>query len=300
MIRVKVPATTANLGPGFDCMGLALGMYNIVEAEETDYGLEIGATGRDLELIEYDQNNLIVKAIKKVCNEVGYPLKGLRLNCINNIPVARGLGSSAACTAAGLIIGNELSGKNLEMDDILHMGIEMEGHPDNIVPAVLGGMYISCIESGEKARYVRVKFPDNLKFAVMIPDFTLSTHYARKVLPRQVDYKDAVFNISRAAFLVAALVSGELQYLKFSTEDRLHQPYRKKLIPDIDKVFNYCYKEGAMATFISGAGSSIIAMLDRDDYLFESRIQDKIQALTHKWEIYCVHLSSEGVTATKT
>ncbi len=294
MIRVKVPATTANLGPGFDCMGMALGIFNTVEAEEREQDIEVGAVGRDLELIEYGGNNLIIRAIRRVCSEVGYPLKGLRLNCINNIPVARGLGSSAACTAAGLVIGNAISGGMLERDQLLQMGIDMEGHPDNIVPAVLGGMCVSCVDSGERPRYVKVKFPDDLKFAVLIPDFTLSTDSARKLLPRQVDYRDAVFNISRAAMLIASLVSGELQHLRLSTEDRLHQPYRKKLIPDIDRIFDFCYEEGARASFISGSGSSLIAVLDKNDFSFEGRIRDRLRGLSHKWEVCCVNLAGQG------
>ena len=188
MYRVKVPATSANMGPGFDCMGVALDIYNTVAAEEIPEGLVIENHGRDAGLIGKDDSNLIYKAMKTVFEKVGYIPAGLKITSYNEIPVARGLGSSAASTAAGLILANAMTGETLSLEEIIRLGTALEGHPDNIVPALIGGMTLSYSQDTSSVGYIKVDFPENLRMLVMVPDFMLSTTKARMVLPNRLNW----------------------------------------------------------------------------------------------------------------
>lgn len=294
MVKVRVPATSANLGPGFDCMGMALEIYNTVEAQIIPDGLEIINHGRDMDLIETDDNNLIYRAMKKAFDLLDFQPSGIRITAYNQIPVARGLGSSAASTAAGLILGNQLSGNKLDIDTLIELGTQMEGHPDNIVPAILGGMTISYLQDDTKVRYVQMGFPEKLRLVLMVPNHILSTKAAREVLPESVELKDAVFNVSRAALMVASLMSKELEHLRFAVQDKLHQPYREKLIPGMKDIFEESYKSGAKAVFLSGAGSTLIALIDENNYSFMDKINDSLTKQTLKWELNCVNVSKQG------
>jgi homoserine kinase len=294
MYRVKVPATSANMGPGFDCMGVALDIYNTVAAEEIPEGVVIENHGRDADLIEDDDSNLIYKAMKSVFDKVGYTPKGLKIISYNEIPVARGLGSSAASTAAGLMLANAMAGETLSLEEIIRLGTALEGHPDNIVPALIGGMTISYSQDTSSVGYIKLDFPENLRMLVMVPDFILSTTKARMVLPRQVELGNAVFNISRAALMVAALTAGKLEHLKYAVQDRLHQPYREKLIPGMQEVFEQAYNAGARGVFLSGAGSTIVAMVDADNNDFLSRLRGFLERMSYNWELKFVNVSRQG------
>ncbi|HQA47351.1 MAG TPA: homoserine kinase [Bacillota bacterium] len=294
MYRVKVPATSANMGPGFDCMGVALDIYNTVAAEEIPEGLVIENHGRDAGLIGKDDSNLIYKAMKTVFEKVGYIPAGLKITSYNEIPVARGLGSSAASTAAGLILANAMTGETLSLEEIIRLGTALEGHPDNIVPALIGGMTLSYSQDTSSVGYIKVDFPENLRMLVMVPDFMLSTTKARMVLPQQVELGNAVFNISRAALMVAALTAGKLEHLKYAVQDRLHQPYREKLIPGMQEVFEQAYNAGARGVFLSGAGSTIVAMVDADNSDFLSRLRAFLERMSYNWELKFVNVSRQG------
>jgi homoserine kinase len=294
MYRVKVPATSANMGPGFDCMGVALDIYNTVAAEEIPEGVVIENHGRDADLIEDDDSNLIYKAMKSVFDKVGYTPKGLKIISYNEIPVARGLGSSAASTAAGLMLANAMAGETLSLEEIIRLGTALEGHPDNIVPALIGGMTLSYSQDTSSVGYIKLDFPENLRMLVMVPDFILSTTKARMVLPRQVELGNAVFNISRAALMVAALTAGKLEHLKYAVQDRLHQPYREKLIPGMQEVFEQAYNAGARGVFLSGAGSTIVAMVDADNNDFLSRLRGFLERMSYNWELKFVNVSRQG------
>lgn len=294
MYRVKVPATSANMGPGFDCMGVALDIYNTVAAEEIPEGVVIENHGRDADLIEDDDSNLIYKAMKSVFDKVGYTPKGLKIISYNEIPVARGLGSSAASTAAGLMLANAMAGETLSLEEIIRLGTALEGHPDNIVPALIGGMTLSYSQDTSSVGYIKLDFPENLRMLVMVPDFMLSTTKARMVLPQQVELGNAVFNISRAALMVAALTAGKLEHLKYAVQDRLHQPYREKLIPGMQEVFEQAYNAGARGVFLSGAGSTIVAMVDADNNDFLSRLRGFLERMSYNWELKFVNVSRQG------
>ena len=294
MYRVKVPATSANMGPGFDCMGVALDIYNTVAAEEIPEGLVIENHGRDAGLIGKDDSNLIYKAMKTVFEKVGYIPAGLKITSYNEIPVARGLGSSAASTAAGLILANAMTGETLSLEESIRLGTAVEGHPDNIVPALIGGMTLSYSQDTSSVGYIKLDFPENLRMLVMVPDFMLSTTKARMVLPQQVELGNAVFNISRAALMVAALTAGKLEHLKYAVQDRLHQPYREKLIPGMQEVFEQAYNAGARGVFLSGAGSTIVAMVDADNSDFLSRLRAFLERMSYNWELKFVNVSRQG------
>jgi len=259
MVCVKVPATTANMGPGFDCLGMALKLYNIVEMKEINEGVRIELQG-DKGGIPLNEENIVYKAALKVFEAVNYKPGGIHIKLKNNIPLCRGLGSSAAAIVGGIVAANELSGKKLDNERMLDIANQLEGHPDNVAPALLGGIIISVIVRDVK--YIKISPPMGLKAVVVVPDFRLSTKLARDVLPKEVPFEDAVFNTSRAAMLIAALYSGDLEKLKFAVEDRLHQDYRSKLVPGMNEVFKEAYKAGAKGVILSGAGPTLLAFAD--------------------------------------
>ena len=259
MVCVKVPATTANLGPGFDCLGMALKLYNTVEMEEIGNGLCIEVEGDGKSGIPTDEENIVYKAALKVFKAVGYVPKGLKIKLKNDIPLCRGLGSSAAAIVGGIVAANVLSGKKLDKYKMLKLANQMEGHPDNVAPALLGGIIISTVIKNN-IEYIKIKPPAGLKAVVAVPDFQLSTKLAREVLPKGVPFEDAVFNVSRVSLLIACLYSGDLSKIKFAVEDRLHQNYRAKLVPGMEEVFREAYNAGARGVVLSGAGPTLLAL----------------------------------------
>jgi len=258
MIRVTVPASSANLGAGFDALGLALTLYNTVWMEEAQ-GCHIESA--DDSQIPTDESNMIYQAAKLLYRRCGHPFRGLHIRQENNIPMTRGLGSSSACLVAGLLGANTLLGSPLSRADLLDLAAELEGHPDNVAPAMCGGLVTSVMEGG-KVHSVSVPVAPNIRFAVFIPAFELSTAKARAALPETVSREDAVYNLSRAALMTASLFSGSLQNLRFGVQDRLHQPYRFPMIEGAEQVFYLSYDLGAYAVCISGAGPSILAIVD--------------------------------------
>lgn len=289
MFRIKVPATTANMGPGYDVLGMALQLYNEYEIEEIDEGIEfLGCDNIPLE------ENLVYTTMNKVLRRYGYEADGLRVMAKQtDIPISRGLGSSAACITGGIMIANRLMDHRLSVDDIIEIGTEIEGHPDNIVPAVIGGMTVS-IHEDNRVSYTKVKVPDLLRFVVMIPDFTVSTHEARKVVPDQYTKADCIYNISRVAMLIAAMNNGEVEKLRDATKDKIHQPYRAPLIPDADKIFRYARGLGSKAEVISGSGSTLLAIIDKENKGFDKEMQTFLDTLDNTWQIKVLEVDTEG------
>jgi len=263
MITVRVPATIANLGPGFDTLGMALGMYNYISMAETDNGLIIEAQGDGAEKVPKDATNLVYKAADKVFQAVGYRPSGLKIKISNNIPMARGLGSSAAVTIGGMVAANQLSGCKLTNDQLLHMATCMEGHPDNVAPALLGGIVVSA-QIDDSTVYRKISPPANLTTVVAIPDYELTTKKARDVLPVTVPLSDAVYNVSRASLLVWAFVHSDMELLGKAMDDKLHQPYRMHLVPGMGEVFQAAKDAGAYSLALGGAGPTLVAFCARD------------------------------------
>lgn len=258
MIRIQIPATSANLGSGFDSLGVALTMYNQVWMEVSD---ETVITSKDDIKIPTDKSNLIYWSAEHLYKECGKKLPGLKIIQENNIPMTRGLGSSSACIVAGLVGANRFLGNPLTDKDLINLASQIEGHPDNTTPAIMGGLVTSAID-GDKVYSVSVPVAENIRFGVFIPPFELSTEYARGVLPDTYTKEQAVFNLSRSSLMTSSLFSGSLENLRVAVQDQLHQPYRKHLIKGIDTVFRISYELGSYGTYISGAGPTIIAIID--------------------------------------
>lgn len=295
MVRVIVPATTANIGPGFDCLGIALSLCNEIEAEEIEKGLFIEVEGRDKEKIETNEGNLIYRSMLKTFDKIGWHPKGLRIKQYNRIPVSRGLGSSAACIVGGIVAANKLKNSPLSKEKMLRLAVEIEGHPDNVTPALFGGVVVSCQDQGE-TNYVRFPVHEALKFIVAIPEVQLSTKASRGALPEVVPFKDAVLNVGKSSLLVAALMSGELEKICCSLKDRLHQPYRIGLIDSLKNVFQEAEKQEINQLFLSGAGPSIVYLTwNQEKEEKEKAFYRIIEGMPEEWNIVTLKGDNEGV-----
>ena len=272
MIKVRVPATSANVGAGFDALGLAVSLHNTITMEEWD-GLDIQST--DGSLIPTGSSNLIYRSAKAVYDQLGRPMKGLRVRQENPIPMARGLGSSSACIVAGVMGANALLGNVLTRRQMLTLATSIEGHPDNVAPAILGGFVTSVFDEGQ-VYSVRKEIDPSLAFAAFIPNFRLLTEKARAALPDTITRQEAIYNLSRAALATAAFCDGGYGLLRVATRDALHQKYRLPLIPGGERVFEIANDLGAYAVYLSGAGPTIMAVVHRDDTEFFERAEQAL------------------------
>lgn len=258
-VTVRVPATTANLGPGFDALGLALTLYNRLEVERIPAGLEIALHGEGADRLPADETNLAYQAFRRVFDWHGAPVPPVRMTGEIQVPLSRGLGSSAAAVVAGLIAGNELAGNPLAPAELLHLGTALEGHPDNVAPALFGGFTVACLaESG--VAWARLLPPPELRAVLAIPAREVLTAQARAVLPEVVPRQDAVHNVGRTALLVAAFATGDLALLRAGMRDCLHEPYRAALIPGMLAALEAAREAGALGAALSGAGSTLLAL----------------------------------------
>ncbi|KEI99561.1 serine kinase [Clostridium botulinum A2B3 87] len=280
MVEVRVPATSANIGPGFDCLGVAVNIYNKFFVEEIEDGLIFEGCADKFK----NENNLIYVAMKKCFDKIGYKPTGLRIKIESDIPVSRGLGSSAACVVGGIVSANELAGGALNKKELLDLAVEVEGHPDNVNPAFCGGMTAS-ISDNREVIYSKVKVSEGIKFCALIPDFTLSTEKARAVLPKSIDYKDGIFNVGRTALMISALNNGDFHLIKYACKDKLHQDYRAKLIENFYSIKKQCEKLNSLGVFLSGAGPTIMVMLKEEDKSFSKNIKSFLETLKNKWEV---------------
>ena len=279
-VTVRVPGTSANCGPGFDCLGLAATIYNDLELTLLEEeSLTIEAKGDGAETIPTDEKNIVWKAAKMILERSGNAekFKGAILKMENHIPMSRGLGSSAAAIVAGLTAANEIIGKPFNRKEILKFATEIEGHPDNVAPAIYGGFTISTVDR-ERVQTFSFLPKIRLKLIVAVPDFPLSTRIARQVLPKTVPIKDAVFNIGRASMLIAALINGKEKFLQNSFDDAIHQPYRTKLVPGMQEVFQAAKKAGALGVALSGAGPCLIAFSAVDKHIENNIAVEMVQA----------------------
>lgn len=291
MIKIQIPATSANLGAGFDALGLALNYYNYVNIEEAD-GIYIESL--DGTAIPEDESNLVYDTAKTLYDICGKPLNGLKIQQINNIPMARGLGSSSACIIAGLVGANQLLGEPMGLDDLVNLSAQIEGHPDNTAPALLGGI-VTAVFDGKCVHWVKQEVYTTLKFVVVIPDFELKTEQARACLPTEISHKDAVYNLSRAALFSASLLTGKYENLRTAVHDRLHQPYRMELIPHGRDVFDTAYSLGAYAAYLSGAGPALMAIVDAENEYFEGKMRFALDRMgLHNWEVHELHIDNIG------
>ncbi len=264
LITLRVPATSANLGSGFDTIGMAVSLYNIFKVEELlpkgEYKIE--ALGEGSRELSSPKANLVVKTYEETCARWNVEGPGFSLWCHNIIPLCRGLGSSAGAVVAGVLIAKYLTGYKADDEELLRSMTVMEGHPDNVAPCFLGGMVVSCWD-GKDLRYVKLPpLPPEVLCVAAVPDERVKTSDARNALPKEVPFSDAVFNVGRAALLTAAWATGKWDYLKWGMDDRLHQPYRSKLFSGGDVIFSRVEAlPECLSVAISGSGPSVIALV---------------------------------------
>lgn len=266
-VAVEVPATTANLGAGYDCLGMALELTNRVGLEVRSWsrgGIELSVEGEGVDELPADGRNRFVQGVEAAIREARGEIPdgtSWRIEMVNRIPLARGLGSSAAATVGGLLAANALLGEVLAQADLLRLATAIEGHPDNAAPALLGG-FVASAPIGETVEAIRFDVPRGIRAVVFIPDLRLATSEMRKVLPAKVPRADAVANLGRVALGVAAFATGRRDAIRFLTEDRLHEPYRAAAYPQLPRLVADARTAGALGAALSGAGSSIIAFTD--------------------------------------
>ncbi|MCC8169236.1 MAG: homoserine kinase [Oscillospiraceae bacterium] len=293
MIKLRVPASSANMGAGFDTLGVALSLYNRIQIEEISSGIEIYNAGGE-SFVPRGENNLIYRAMKVVFDEAGYVPSGVRISQNSDIPMTRGLGSSSACIIGGMLAANIISGRRLSYEDIIHLAAVMEGHPDNVGPALFGGFCISLTDGGNTIVKSK-KINPAIKFAVMIPDYFVATKKSRVALPEEIPLKDTSFNISRALLFREALVSGDMKSLRIGAEDRLHQQYRKSYVENMDSIFEKMYELGSRATYLSGSGPTILSVLDGNYRGFTQGMKRFFAENEHSWR--CMMLDVDNVGA---
>ncbi|MBR2894527.1 MAG: homoserine kinase [Oscillospiraceae bacterium] len=286
MVTVRVPATTANLAAGFDSMGCALGLYNTLSFSPAEM---LSFTGCDT--VYQNEENLAYRAYCRVLQVLGLKRENVAIDIDAKIPVSRGLGSSAALLVAGAVAANALHGSQLDKRELLSLCTELEGHPDNVAPALFGGLTASFMADSE---VISVSYPvhPELRFVAMIPDFPLSTHAARSVLPSTVSYADAVFNTAHAAVLPGAFAQGDEMLLAAALQDRLHQPYRRSLIHEYGDVEAIAAENGCSAFCISGAGPTLLALTK--DPAFAYRMAEGVRSLSCGWRVMELPVDFEG------
>ncbi len=268
-VTVRVPATSANLGPGFDCFGMALPIYNRITIEETvmpGTGIEIDILSNsqdelDILSIPTDKENLVYKAVELLYNSVGQTPSELKITIDSDIPITRGLGSSSSVIVGGLFAANELLGRPADEAALLSIAAELEGHPDNVTPAIVGGVVISSLEDDGSVIYRKLDWPQDWKIMVCIPDFELSTDIARSVIPKEIPLKDVIFNTKRCSMFVQAVATKDEELMKLALTDKIHQPYRMKLVPGLNEIIeNLKEEQDVLGCVLSGAGPSILVI----------------------------------------
>jgi homoserine kinase len=291
-MKVRVPASSANLGPGFDALGLALGIYLDCRFRGAEQ-LAIRSRGRDAEMISTGEDNLIWQTALKVASDVGGTLTPIELEITNDIPIGKGLGSSAAALTAGVVIAAEMLKLGWSRAKILDEAARIEGHPDNVAACVLGSIVASALDSNGAARAVRMEIASRYGVAVVVPDFLLPTVEARRVLPQTYSRADVVFNVQRGALLIAALTSGTTDAFPEALEDRLHQPYRFALVPGLEDATKL-RAPGLLGCALSGAGPSILVFYERSHESVCELVRGVFRAHGHASEIVWAQIEKTG------
>lgn len=289
-VSVRVPATTANVGPGFDCLGCALSLYARFECELIDRGLEITGCPEAFR----NEHNLFVQGYRRAEREIGVDPAAFRLEIRTDVPVSRGLGSSATLLAGGVAAANWLNGSPLSRQKMVELCNELEGHPDNVAPAVMGGMCASMLRDGKPVT-VRLPVSAGVGFIALIPNFETETHAMREVLPGEVLFADAVFNASRLPALLRGFEEGDFALIGQALDDRLHQPYRKPLIHEYDRAESAALEAGCAAFCISGSGSTCLGVADaaRSGEI-AAEIQRRLDGSPWEWRVLALEIDGQG------
>ncbi len=278
LVKVQVPASSANIGPGFDILGLALKLYNTVEMKEMDNDkLVIEYSGEGSEHIVCDESNLIYQGLKKFYDYVDQPCPGFHIKIANDIPLMGGLGSSSSAIVSGIVAANEHTSAKLSKHELLKLAVELDGHPDNVTPALFGGFTFSYQEADESADVIQLKFPGDLKIIAVTPNYHVSTHETRKEMPKKYPIKTVIKNTSNLYRLIKAFEEGELSRLATLLEDEIHQPYRFALVPGLKKAYENAYYNGAIGAYISGSGPTLAVIAKGNYELIAQGVVDEFQ-----------------------
>ena len=292
MVKIKVPGTSANIGPGFDTLGLALNIFNEITVEKKNSGIEVlwDIPNPNIPLEDNLVYVALVHTLKKYKKEdLGCTVRMTKVD----IPISRGLGSSAAAIVCGIYAAHYLMDYSLSTKDIVNIATELEGHPDNVAPAILGNMILSVMTS-DTVLYSKIDFPEEIKFNVLIPNFKLSTEKARSVLPGSYSTADCVSNASRLALMLNFLKEKRYNDLRVCLEDKIHQPYRFELINNSLDIFEKSKELGALGEFISGAGPTLITWVDKNEESYKKELQKYLDTLDDKWEIKDLTINTTG------
>ncbi len=286
-VKVKVPATSANLGPGFDSLGIALTLYADFDFELMDEGLIIEGCPEEYK----NENNLVYTAFRGLYWRLGKRAPGVKIKIHSDIPPTRGLGSSSAMLTGGVLAANYFLGNPYSKEELLQILTEFEGHPDNVSPCLYGGLTATAVH-GEKPYMVSFPVNENIRFCAMIPSFELSTQASRMAIPTVINHKDAVFNVSRIALLLKAFETADEALFSVALNDRLHQPYREHLIDDYKTVRLNALACGALGMYLSGAGPTLIAVYS--DNAFPERVEKLISGIRNEWIVKPLDVDRQG------
>lgn len=288
MFKIKVPATSANLGVGFDCMGLAISLYSEFYFEESNKPLEISGC----EVAYQNENNLVYQAFLKGCDFLQEPCPNLKITIASQVPVARGLGSSAVCIVAGLKAASIWFDDAISTEQLLKLAIEMEGHPDNVTPSVYGGLCVSFLDDYGQPVISQYTVSDELQFIAFVPNYPISTHEARSVLPKTMSYATAIHQISRCTMMTQALEIGDADLLQQTCHDLIHEPYRAKLIPEYEQA-KQLIESNYGTMYISGSGSTLMAIMPNKQSA--NTLVAKAQKTFPQWQILPVKIDKSGL-----
>lgn len=292
MYKVKVPATSANLGCGFDTLGVALSIYNTFTFELVESGYQF----LGVEVAFNNEENLVYTSFLKTLKKLGRKVEGVRITFDCDIPMAGGLGSSSTCVVAGIYGAYALTNTPINKEEILAIANSIEGHPDNVAPAIFGGLTASCVVDS-KAISLSYDIDTRFQFLAIYPNFETLTHEARKVLPKELPYEDAISNVSRVAVLLKAFETYNIEVLGQVNEDKLHEPYRKKLIHEYDEVRSICQELDSITFFISGSGSTLMNVMQDTNYIEE--IQSRLNTLQYTWKVIPLRVDTKGSVLTR-
>lgn len=291
-VRIQVPATSANLGPGFDVAGLALTMYNTFLFELNDGGVNISGCPEQF----CNEDNMTYQAFKTAAEYCGLDFKGVNIECSGDVPYTRGLGSSSTCIVAGIAGAFAFVNKGEDRQEILELATRIEGHPDNVAPAIFGGLTVSIMYN-DKVLTLNIPVKHEYRFVALIPPFTLSTELSRSVLPSEVKRQDAILNVSHLALVVASLINGYDEGLKLGFKDKLHQPYRGHLIKGYDGIMDALDRDSqVLGSYLSGAGPTLMAVINAEDTMGVVRIKEELGSLLDGWQVVKLELDHKGYT----
>lgn len=298
MLRVRVPASTANIGPGFDCMGIALGLYCTADFEQIESGFQINITNEGREYVPTNENNLVFRSMKYLFDKAGKKTDGIRVTLSSDIPVTRGLGSSSAAIVAGLVGANALLGNIFSSDDLLYSAYRIEGHPDNVTPALVGGYTVSLCDN-KKIYYSKTNVSEDISFAAMMPSFYLPTRKSRALLPEHTSMKNACYNISHASLLASAFSKGDTELLSVCLRDRIHQKYRFPHIRSGEYIIRAAKRFGALGGYISGAGPTIMLLVSKNVNEFKENMTSLIKTNLPDWRLVMLNADNDGAIIEK-